>query len=295
MIGRITGQLQLSSAQRNLQVALAELTRLSDQASSGKLISKPSDDPAGTADSMQVRGQIAANAQFSRNIADGTGWLNTVESALSATTDILVKVRDLTVQASNSGSLSPVAREAIAVELEGLRSELFAQANTEYLGRSVFAGNSDEGVAFRPDLSYTGVAGSTVERRVDATSTVRVDADGAAVYGTGATSAFALIDTIVADVRGGTADVSAHLDSIDARLQSVWGEHTVVGARYAQLERAKGLTMEQSVSLEAQRLSVEDVDLGKTILDLKMQEVAYQSALAVTSRALQPTLLSFLS
>jgi flagellar hook-associated protein 3 FlgL len=51
----------------------------------------------------------------------------------------------------------------------------------------------------------------------------------------------------------------------------------------------------ESVSLEAQRADVEDVDLGKAILDLKAQELSYQAALAVTARALQPSLMDFLS
>jgi flagellar hook-associated protein 3 FlgL len=51
---------------------------------------------------------------------------------------------------------------------------------------------------------------------------------------------------------------------------------------------------EQKGSLEAQRAGAEDVDLAQVILDLKTQEVTYQSALAVTARVLQPTLMDFL-
>jgi flagellar hook-associated protein 3 FlgL len=47
-------------------------------------------------------------------------------------------------------------------------------------------------------------------------------------------------------------------------------------------------------AVESRRASIEDVDLGKVILELKTQEMAYQTALAVTSRALQPSLMSFL-
>ena len=68
-----------------------------------------------------------------------------------------------------------------------------------------------------------------------------------------------------------------------------------MGTRYAQLETGKELNMARFGSLESQRADVEDVDLSKVILELKSQEIAYQTALAVTARALQPTLMSFLS
>ncbi len=52
--------------------------------------------------------------------------------------------------------------------------------------------------------------------------------------------------------------------------------------------------MKKMGTLEAQRSSVEDLDLATVILDLQVQEVNYQSALAVTARVLQPTLMDFL-
>jgi flagellar hook-associated protein 3 FlgL len=293
MIPRITGQMLLNTAQHNLQSSMGTLARLQSQAGTQKLISRPSDDPAGTAESMQIRAGQRALAQYGTNIDDGLNWLSAADSALSNATDILQKVRDLVVQGSN-GALSASAREAIATQLDNLKPALLSAANSQYRGRPVFAGNTDAGVAFNPDMSYNGAPGSTVQRRVSPSATVRVDVDGVSAFGAGATSAFALIDTISAGLRAGT-DVSTQLTNIDGRLSSILGEQAKVGTRYTQLETGKELNMEQSGSLESQRANVEDVDLGKVILQLKSQEIAYQTALSVTSRALQPTLMSFLS
>ncbi|WP_193509289.1 flagellar hook-associated protein FlgL [Cryobacterium sp. BB736] len=293
MISRTTSQSMVRTAQHNLQASMSALAKLQDQASSRKAITRPSDDPTATAQALQVRAEQRATSQYSRNIADGTGWLTTVDSALSATTGILNRVRDLTVRGANEGAMSPTALEAIAVELDSMRAELLKQANTTYLGRSVFAGNSDASVAFNPDYSYTGAAGSTVERRIDANNTVRVDGDGAAVFGVGAGSVFALVDAIAADLRSGV-NVGPRLQEIDDRLTAMLGEQAAAGTRHAQMQSAEESNMEQSVALEAQRSGVEDVDLAGIILDLKLQEVAYQSALAVTARALQPSLMDFL-
>jgi flagellar hook-associated protein 3 FlgL len=294
MVSRVTNQTLLTSVQHNLQTTMARLAALQGQASSQKAIAKPSDDPTRTGDSLQVRAQQRATEQYARNVDNGNGWLSMGDAALSASEGILNQVRDLTLQGANDATMSPASREALASQLDGLKAELLSQANTKYQGRSVFAGNSDARVAFDSDYGFSGVAGSAVQRRIGADTTVRVDADGAAVFGTGGNSAFALIDRISADLRAGV-NVSIHLDAVDDRLNAVIAGHAELGTRHAEILKADDTLMTLSTSLEAQRSRIEDIDLGKVILDLKLQEVSYQSALAVTARVLQPTLMDFLS
>jgi flagellar hook-associated protein 3 FlgL len=288
----------MRTAQLSLHANMTRMSKLQDQATSQKAITRPSDDPTATVQSLQVRAEQRATDQYSRNADNGNGWLTTVDSALGATTDILRRVRDLTVQGANDGSMSVTAREALAIEIEGLRDDLLRQANTAYLGRNVFAGNSDAGAAFvastvTPPVEFTGLPGSTVERRIGADTTVRVDADGAAIFGAGSTSAFALLDNIVSDLRNGV-NVGVRLGEIDDRMGVVVGERADAGVRQAQILQAEETLMKESGSLEARRSGIEDLDLAKVVLDMKVQEVAYQSALAVTARVLQPTLLDFL-
>jgi flagellar hook-associated protein 3 FlgL len=282
----------VASAQRNLQASMSQLAKLQQQASSQQAITRPSDDPIGTSNSIAVRSAQRANTQYGRNINDGNTWLTTIDSALSKTSDIMNRVRDLTVQGANDGSLSAASKEAIATELDGLKQELLSQANTTVQGRTVFAGNSNAGVAFQPDYTFTGTS-TGVERRVGSDQTVRVDADGSAVFGAGTTSVFALIDTISSDLRSGT-NVSSQLQAIDSRMSAIRTQWADVGGRQAQIQSSQETNMQQTTALEAQRSGIEDVDLGKTILDLQMQNLSYQSALGVTAKVLQPTLMDFL-
>lgn len=293
MITRVTQQTSMLAAQRNLQASAAQLAKLQDQATTRKAFSRASEDPSGAADALRIRGQQRANDQYSRNIDNGLGWATTLDSTLSEVNDVMKRVRDLTVQGANDGSLSPTAKEAIAVELDSLKEHLLGLANTQYLGRTVFAGNSSDGVAFNPDFSFTGTAGSSVERRIGPDTTVRVDGDGSAVFGEGPDSVFALIEGIAADLRSGT-NVSAHLGELDQRMSAIRTEHSAVGSRHALIMRAEEAVMDKTVSFEAQRASVEDVELSRIILDLKAQEISYQAALGVTARVLQPTLMDFL-
>lgn len=293
MITRVTPQTQARAAQRNLQANLAEMARLQDQATSHKKITRPSDDPVAAADAMRVRASVTAENQYGRNIDDGNGWLTTIDSALSSSLSVMHRVRDLVVQGASETN-SPDSREALALELEELRAELLGTANTKYLGRTVFAGTSDAGVAFTDDLTFTGVPGSSVQRRIGPDTTIAVDADGAAIFGEGAGSVFALIDTVVADLRGG-GKVSAHLGALDARMKSMVAVIADVGSRHARIEKAASAHLTNTVSLETQRSGIEDVDMAEVIMELQMQEIAYQAALNVTAKVLQPTLMDFLS
>jgi flagellar hook-associated protein 3 FlgL len=290
---RVTNATQALNAQNNLQANLQRQAVLYDQATSRRLITKPSDDPTATASALGVRADQSATAQYTRNANSGDAWLATADSTLTSVEGIMGRVRDLTVQGANDGAMSAGAKEAIVTELDGLKKSLLSLANTSYLGRNVFAGNSNAGVAFQPDYSFTGAPGSTVERRIGPDTTVRVDADGAAAFGTGASSVFALIDDTVNDLRTGV-NVGPRLGQIDDRMKAIVGEHAQIGGRQTRIDKAKDTLAVSTNSLEAQRSGIEDVDLSKVLLDLKTQDVNYQTAIAVTARVLQPTLMDFL-
>jgi flagellar hook-associated protein 3 FlgL len=132
-----------------------------------------------------------------------------------------------------------------------------------------------------------------VQRRLDAGTSVRVDSDGAKAFGNGPDSVFALVDNIVADLRSGT-NVGPRLNELDARIEALSSERATVGTHHAQLLRAEETNLQQTVALETQRSSIEDLDLAKAVLDLQLQEMQYQASLSVTSRVLQPTLMDFL-
>lgn len=293
MIERVTQPSMQRQSLALLQGHLSRLSELHTQLSTGKAFTKPSDDPAATVDSMRIRTDQRATAQHARNISDGVGWLDTVDSALSGSTALMRRARDLTVQAGNIDVMSPAAREAIAAELDATAEALRTQANATYLGRSVFAGTSDAVAAFDATGAWQGTTGSTVERRIDGASTVRVDSDGAAVFGDGPTSAFALLQQIATDLRAGNP-VASQLNAIDARMGSMLREVAAVGARYNQLLTAQQDVQARTVTLQTRLTGVEDVDLAETVVQLKLQEVAYNASLGATERILQPSLMDFL-
>lgn len=294
MIGRITSTTMTQQSLRTLQTNLADRERLQNQAASQRAFRSPSEDPAAAATTIGVHGEQSRVAQFARNLSDGMAWVTTVDTALDASTDLLNRARDLVAQGANSGALSPTARESIAQELETISKELISQANTTLLGRNVFAGTSDAGAAFDPaTFTFNGSPGDGVQRRISDNETVRVDADGAQVFGQGANSAFALLNDIAAELRGGT-NIGGRLDDIDARLTDVVSARGATGARQMQLERATAQNLSTSIDLEARRTEVENVDTLEVLVHLESAELVFQSALQVTARSLQTNLMEFL-
>jgi flagellar hook-associated protein 3 FlgL len=306
MLNRVTNLTMSTTAQRTLQAQQSKLAQLQEKATTLDKISRPSDDLAATAQALDTRARLAANTQYGRNIDDGTSWLNAADSALSQATNVMNRVLDLTVQAGN-GALNQAGKDAIAVELEGLNKDLLSTANSKHLGRNIFAGSSDAATAFSPAIPadpsipgdtgtppvFNGVAGGSVERRIDADRTVRVDADGAAIFGSGSGSVFDAVTKTIESLRRGE-DTSVNLTNLQTSFKNIVNGRSEIGTRQAQLERAGNVNTELEATLDAQKMGIEKADLGSVIMDLKLQETNYQVALAATARVLQPTLMDFL-
>ncbi|MBO9567956.1 MAG: flagellar hook-associated protein FlgL [Cellulomonas iranensis] len=294
MVTRVTHSTIQRSTLANLQASLAAGAKLQAQMSSGTKISVPSDDPAGAHDLLRLRSDLRAASQHERNRADGDAWLATVDDSLRESLSIIRAARDLAVKAGN-GSLSPDAREALASEVEARRDELLQQANATYSGRHVFAGTSkDPAFGVTPPYTFSGTAAATVTREIGPGTTVRVDADGAATFGTGTSSAFAVLDQLAASIRAGNPDMAADLDAVDGRISAMLEQVASVGARHGQVIAAKDVLMARTVTLKEQIGGIEDIDLAQIVLDVQAQEVAYRGALGAAAKVLQPSLLDFL-
>ena len=296
---RYTQRLMVDRSLSSLQAGLGRLARTQEQLHTGRIINRPSDSPIGTNSAMRLRSETAAQNQYARNADDGLGWLGQVDDTLMSVSDAVRRVRNLTLQGASTGSTSQASREALAAEVEQIRSGLLAEANTTYLGRPVFGGTTAGKQAY--DVStgtYVGerVAGpgATVERTVAEGVRVRVDVTGPEAFGEGDDSLFKLLDDVVTNLRTNPSALGGDISRIDAaetRLRTALAD---VGTRYGRVEQAAQTAKDVTLDLQASLSEVENVDLARAMVDLQLQEVAYQAALATTGRVLQPSLVSFL-
>lgn len=312
MAFRVTTATQLAQAQWNIQQSKSRLDTATQQAATEQRITLPSDDPSGTANLLTIQRQLAQNSQYARNATDGTAWLTSVDGALTSVTTLLTQLRNLTVQAGG-GTGSQASQSAIAAQMQAVKSQLISLADTQYLGRNVFAGGTDESTAFAiddtttpPTYTFTGGSGDgtgpapAVERRIGAGTVVRVDADGGQVFGSdadGSESMFHMIDEITAQITDPATSgdgVTGFLSQIDGFLGTIQGIHSTVGTNMQQVQQAQQALQSDATTLGAQQSSIRDLDPADAILRSQTAQTAYQVALAVTAQSIQPTLMDYL-
>src|SRR4051812_29769972 len=103
---RVTHRMVSDTTIRNMRDNLARLEELHSSITSGKRITRPSDDPAGTARVLGYTSDLAAGEVFLRTMDSSTSWLDATDSALGEAGDLLQRARELAVQGANGGTLT---------------------------------------------------------------------------------------------------------------------------------------------------------------------------------------------
>lgn len=131
------------NASRNLNIQGGKLSKSVEKLSSGMRINRAADDAAGLAISEKMRGQIRGTQQASTNAQDGISMIQTTEGALTEVHDILQRVRELAVQASN-GTLEAEDINSIDQEVSQLSAEIGSmQSKTTFNKKSVLDSSVD--------------------------------------------------------------------------------------------------------------------------------------------------------
>ena len=129
------------NAQRNLSASQSSLNTSIQRLSSGLRINSAKDDAAGLAISDRMNSQIKGMDQATRNANDGVSMAQTAEGALSSSSDMLQRIRQLAVQSSNASNSSS-DRKALQTEVSQLTSELNRVAGTtQFNGQNLLDGS----------------------------------------------------------------------------------------------------------------------------------------------------------
>ena len=136
---RITNGMLVSNYMTNTNRNLNNMQKLQNQLSSGKEISKVSDDPYKASRAMQLYTEINANKQYNENIKDVTNWLDTTDTALNQISNVFSRMRELMVTAGN-GAYGADEKKAIQDEIKELNNQLCQILNTNFDGAYIFGG-----------------------------------------------------------------------------------------------------------------------------------------------------------
>ena len=285
----------------DLQRANAAVAKASQQVSTGNRLSRPSDDPQAVQKALNLRGDLAATAQYMDTANASQGWAQATDDALADINDVLQRAREAVVQGGN-GTMSQKDRNDIATQIDQLIGQAKASGNATFDGQYIFAGQKTDTAPYDPDGAdtYSGDTGSII-RTIGPGVSVQLNGSMGSVLGNGSDGkALQVLRDIATHLRGGTAaDTNAlrttDLAAIDASMADVSTARAEAGALSNRLTTAANRLTDLQASTEKVRSGVEYVDLAEAISQLSSQQAVYQAALQATGSSLsQRTLMDFL-
>ncbi|MBK6898123.1 MAG: flagellin FliC [bacterium] len=263
---RINTNTAAINAQRNLYNTEMKLSKSLERLSSGLRVNRAGDDAAGLAISENLKSDIRALEQSSRNAADGISVIQTAEGALDEVNGILIRMRELAQQAANE-TLGASERGYLNTEFQALSNEITrisdtTQFNGTYLLNASVTGTLDIQVGL----------GNTAADRIGITLTGDRDATGLGINAsvlTGADNTTAL----------------ASIATVEAAISTVSSARADLGAAQNRLEstiRSIGNAVE---NLSAANSRIRDVDIAAETSAMTSAQILQQAGVAVLSQA----------
>jgi flagellar hook-associated protein 3 FlgL len=278
---------QMTTSQSNLAKSQAQL-------SSGKNVLQPSDAPEEAVGIQRLKSVIARQESFEKAIQTTENRLRTEETALEGVSNLLTRLKELAIQASNDTN-GPKDREIIAIEMQGLQEDLLSFANTRdangaylFSGSRVFtpafAQQPDGEVIYQGDETINLVdVGDQRQLRGNRTGTqvfdrvVRTNPDGTQ-FGV---SFFQSVQDLVSAVRTsdrlnmnrGIAELTNLSDGVSLSIARVGSDMNVVSGQRAVLEETK-------LQLQTVLSNAEDLDYTEAVTKMQKQMLALEASQA---------------
>jgi flagellin len=263
---RINNNVEAMNARRVLEGTNMQAGKAMERLASGLRINRAADDAAGLAVSEVMRSQIRGMGVASRNAQDGVSMVQVADGALGNVGDMLQRVRDLAVQASN-GTLTDAQRGNLDKEVQQVLTEIGKTGtDTEFNGIKVLAG-SVATAASAVTLQVGSNNGQTIAFTIATVSASDLGINGLAV--------------------GTAASASQAIASIDAAISTVTTARANLGATQNRLEQTisrLGLTSE---NLQAAESRIRDADMAQEMISFTKQQILQQSGTSMLAQANQ--------
>jgi flagellar hook-associated protein 3 FlgL len=290
---RVTERTSALGSLAGLQSTASRLSALQTQLSSGRKITKPSDDPVGTVAALALRGELQRSNQYQANAQSGLGWLTEVDSTLSSIQTQTQSVRTLVVQGANTGANDAASLNALADNVDQLRQSMLSLANTTYEGRPIFGGTVSGTTAFDASGNYVGDSG-TISRTVGANDDVQINQVGTDVFGANGSNLFDLLSTVSTDLRSNPTNLSGDLGQLDTAMSTLSAQQGQAGAVYNRIQTMQTNASSDALQTTSQLSSLQDVDIADMAIQVSSANLAYQASLQTTANIRQTSLLDYL-
>lgn len=269
---RIRTNVESLVAQRNLSNNQTDLNNSLEKLSSGSRINKSADDAAGLAISENLRAKTRGLTQAKRNANDGVSMIQVAEGGLNEVSNIMVRMRELTVQAA-SDTVGMREKEYLQKEYGELVKEIDRiSATTEFNGMPLLGAQAGE-QGIRVQVGFNGTENDQLNLQLgDAPEGINSESLG-------------LIDTTIAsDDRD---QIAANLETIDNGLNMVANSRATLGAMQSRLSSAITNISVSTENMSAANSRIRDVDFAEETARAAQGRILSQASLSVLSQANQ--------
>ncbi|MEH7309671.1 flagellar hook-associated protein FlgL [Priestia megaterium] len=291
---RVTQGMLAANSLKQISNSYNKLETLQNQLSTGKKITRPSDDPVVATKGTAYRSNLSEVNQYKRNLTEAQSWFDSSESGLEQVNSILQRTKELVVQGLN-GTNESDDRQAIAREIEQLKLDYMQVGNTQVAGNYIFNGVNVGAAPISENAS--GMIESNINLdpfsvEVSKGIQLRVNIHPENIFGQGA---FDLMNNVQTAFEQNDVNSLKDLSTqVDTQLSTLLAERSELGARSNRLELIENRLDSQEITATKMLSNNEDADIEKVITDLTVQESVHRAALGVGAQIIQPTLLDFL-
>lgn len=289
--------------------AYARFDRAQTEINTGKQVQQPSDDPSGTAESLNFREQISEIDQFGKTMSTAKGFMSTAETALDSVNGLLRQARSIAVQGA-SDDISTETRTALSSQLQNIIDQVGALGNTTYGQRFVFAGQRTQqnpfvaggagGYVYQGGKQATGDGDIVLD--IGRGEAMTINSTGDQIFSplvedqVGPPAVKAVLTQLRDDVAYGASDVVSRQDiaNLDTQINNVLTVRADLGAKIQRIDATVSRNDQNKVNFTKFISNIEDTDIPKAVVEMQTAQTAYQAALSSTARAFQNSLLDFL-
>lgn len=302
---RLTNNMVIRNFVRNVGITAGNVNKYQTQIQTGKSFQYASDAPVSAAKSIRYKSKIAQLEQNEKNIEDANELMKVTESALNSYNDILQRISELAVDAAN-GTRGDEEREAIATEINQLKSEIVSIANTKYNGRYIFSGFETEKTLLNDDGTYnmdvitTGLGKEAINYSIGFGSSIQVNTLGPDVFGGEGeegekAGVINNIDNLINAMKNGDShEIRKAGAALEDDLQICLDSLADIGAKMNRLELTKNRVANSLTNITESLSLNEDADYAEAATNLANSKTIYEAALAAGAKTLSISLMDYI-
>jgi flagellar hook-associated protein 3 FlgL len=286
-----------------------KLSKTQAQMAAGKQVLMASDAPDQAASIERYRSLLQRQDSYQSTIESMNARLKTEETALSSVSNMLIRMKELSVQAAND-TLGPTDRLALATEMTGLREQILSMANSQdSSGNYIFAGSRVSAPPFvaldGQSPSYQGDQ-SRMPVPVGDQRSVMLNRPGAEVFARvvrtddkGVRSGigfFEVLDQAIAAVKSSDrTGMQRGMGELDALLSNISLAQAQVGTDQNVLQAQQDIVSDTTLTLKNVLSGIEDLDYAEAVAKLNQQTLALQAAQSSFAKVSQLNLFNYIN